>query len=84
MRYTYTLYLLVITLVTLLAIVTLSYIYRLGGVMAKRTSPEVQESYIEQSWIVAETREGFMEVDKVLSDPRTTIEPMINSEGFME
>ena len=51
--------------------------------MATIASPDLLEAHIEQSWIVAETREGFMEVDRVLSDPRTTKDPIVNREGFM-
>ena len=61
----------VVTIVSVMMMV--SILYRLEGVKNIVSSSE-DEAHIEQSWVEAETREGFMEVDLVLSDPRTSTE----------
>ena len=38
------------------------------------------QTNIERYWVEAETKEGFMEVKDVLSDPRTTVDTIINVE----
>jgi len=65
-------------------LVTVSIISRQGREMNTLTYLEEQEVHVDKSWVVAQTKEGFMEVQLVLSDPRTTGEPLGESEYFLE
>ena len=76
MRQSSLLYLKVITTVTIISLVTLACVSKLGRVTEVTTS----QTNIERYWVEAETKEGFMEVKDVLSDPRTTVDTIINGE----
>ena len=78
MRQASLLYLKVITTVTIISLVTLAYVSKLGGV----TEVPPSQTHIERYWVEAETKEGFMEVKDVLSDPRTTVDTIINGGEF--
>ena len=69
---------------TILTLVTLAYISRQEGVKDPLPSHEMREAHIEQSWVVAETKEVFLEVKQVLGDPRTTFNPIVDGEDFLE
>ena len=76
MRQSSLLYLKVITTVTIISLVTLACVSKLGRV----TEVTPSQTNIERYWVEAETKEGFMEVKDVLSDPRTTVDTIINGE----
>ena len=76
MRQSSLLYLKVITTVTIISLVTLACVSKLGRVAEVTHS----QTNIERYWVEAETKEGFMEVKDVLSDPRTTVDTIINVE----
>ena len=76
MRQSSLLYLKVITTVTIISLVTLACVSKLGRV----TEVPPSQTNIERYWVEAETKEGFMEVKDVLSDPRTTVDTIINGE----
>ena len=76
MRKSYLLYLKVITTVTTLCLVTgLTYVSKQGRV-AELLHPALPLTNVENYWREAETREGFMEVEKILGDPKTTHHPV--------
>ena len=40
------------------------------------SSPAKHQTNIQQSWINAKSQDGFLDVDNILKDPRTTRDPL--------
>ena len=66
------LYLKVITIVTVLGFVTRAFVTNLN----RETDMSGGLTNIERYWVEAETKEGFIEVRKILGDPKTTNTPL--------
>ena len=82
MRHTHLLYLKVITTVTILSLVTLTCVTIQDRVTDIMTSQDPVQIHIERYWVEADTREGFMEVEQILGDPKTTIDPVFQGFGY--
>ena len=77
MRHSHLLYLKVISAVTIISIVTLTCVTQLDRVTEIMASQDPMNTNIEKYWVEAKTKEGFMEVEQILSDPKTTIDPVV-------
>ena len=82
MRHTHLLYLKVITTVTILSLVTLTCVTIQDRVTGIMTSQDPVQTNVERYWVEAKTWEGFMEVEQVLGDPKTTIDPDLQGYGY--
>ena len=79
---TFVLYLKVVVILAVFSFMLVALVTRLE--MLPATSAPSYETNVERYWIEADTKEGFMEVKKILGDPRTTIHPELKIEGFLE
>ena len=73
MKYKYILWIVSVILVSLLTILVHTHTYY-----------HIPSDSITQDWVLAQTSQGFIKVDHILSDSRTSTDSLIVSEDTLE